>query len=70
MGGDPITPNKNKIRIIVGETKRCGNTATLEPVREGCCPARQRAGPPRTHRFHGVLGSALPAGLPGGMLRG
>lgn len=61
MGGDPTTPNKNKIRTIVGETKRCGDTATLKPVREGCCPARQRAGAPGTHRFPGVPG-VCPAG--------
>lgn len=64
MGGHPITPNKNKIRTIVGETKHCGDTATLKPVREGGCPARQRAGLPGTHRFPGVLGVCPACGGP------
>lgn len=50
------------------ETKTCGDTKMLKHVREGCCSAQQRAGSQRTHVFHGVLGSALPVGLPGGMM--
>jgi len=39
MGGDPIPPNENKIRTIMGETKRCGAMATVTLLGRGQDPS-------------------------------